>query len=119
MRILIGIVAFIIWTFVSIQWYVCGIKELCKDKITYNVPIASENLPVDTTVKEQTIIKDEPSPKFRIDRLNVYFPFAKSETDLHANLIDSMNMLVQRSHRTHFKPDLDHHDLLVVAKNFS
>ena len=44
MKILIGIVVFIIWIFVSIQWYVCGIKELCKEKTSLNEPIATGNL---------------------------------------------------------------------------
>lgn len=32
MRILIGILMFAAWLGISINWYVCGIKELCDDK---------------------------------------------------------------------------------------
>lgn len=31
MRILIGILMFVVWLGVSIKWYVCGIKELCNN----------------------------------------------------------------------------------------
>ncbi len=94
MRFLIGIIAFLVWGGVCIQWYVCGIKELCTDKVEVLSNKADEKQQtkdsVTTTPEKETI-----SPvTFSFSQTAIYFPFAKSESKIDKNKIDSLKIIV-------------------------
>ncbi|MBN1252251.1 MAG: OmpA family protein [Bacteroidales bacterium] len=88
MKTLLGIFIFIIWTFISIEWYVCGIKELCKTE-EIEKPVIIKNTP-----NEQLIKKDSTTVKFDFENLTIYFPFSKTETEISDNLKDSIFVFV-------------------------
>jgi outer membrane protein OmpA-like peptidoglycan-associated protein len=94
MRFLIGIIAFLIWGGVCIQWYVCGIKELCNDEIEAVSKKADEKL----QTKDSTIITPEketvPAVEFTFTKTAVYFPFAKSVAKIDAGKTDSLKKMV-------------------------
>ncbi|NJO88749.1 MAG: OmpA family protein [Chloroflexia bacterium] len=100
MRILIGIIAFIIWGGVCIQWYVCGIKELCNEKVEVvnkkaDVELQTKDSIIDTPKKETV-----PLVVFSFSQTAIYFPFAKSESKIDENKIDSLKTIVAELRNT-------------------
>lgn len=95
MRILIGIIAFVVWGLISVQWYVCGVKGLCNDDekeiLNSTVKIEQENKEsVDTVdVEEPTLVI------FTIKETAIYFPFAKSKTEISKGQEDSLKIIVR------------------------
>lgn len=94
MRIIIGIIAFVIWGLVSVQWYVCGIKGLCnddkKDALSNVAIVEPPNNETDDSVTEVETIP----PVFTIKETAIYFPFAKSITKISKNQKDSLKIIV-------------------------
>ncbi len=83
MRIIIGILVFVVWSSLSTYWYVCKIKGICKDdKVETIEPVKQEIVKKITTEKKQV--------HFDFENLTIYFPFAKSKTDLSQELTDSI-----------------------------
>ena len=91
MRILIGIIAFVVWGGVSIQWYVCGVKQLCNEAVKKESDeLVITEQPTDTLINK----KELETITFSVSEIAVYFPFAKSYTEISKNLSDSMNVIV-------------------------
>jgi len=86
MRIIIGILVFVVWSSMSTYWYVCKIKNICKDeKITKVEPI----------VKQEIVKETEPEKiqiKFDFTKLIIHFPFAQSEANISEELSDSIKI---------------------------
>lgn len=100
MRILIGVIAFIVWGGISIQWYVCGVKGLCGDKTT------AVNSPVDNIQQQVVELNDSTEvdivtrPKLTVKELAVYFPYAKSKKKLNDSQVDSLKIIVHELKNT-------------------
>ncbi len=89
MRTIIGILVFIVWSSASTYWYVCKIKEICKeDKVAISEPIKQE------IIKE--IEPEETQVHFDFNTLTIYFPYAKANTKLSQALTDSIKTFSEK-----------------------
>jgi len=89
MRIIIGILVFVVWSSASTYWYVCKIKEICNnDKVTTVEPVKQE---IVEKIKPE---KDE--VHFDFTTLTVYFPFAQAKADLSSELADSIKIFSEK-----------------------
>ncbi len=89
MRIIIGVLVFVVWSSLSTYWYVCKIKEICKDeKITKVEPVKQE------VVKK--IVPEKTKIQFDFETLTIYFPFAQSEAILSEELSDSIKIFSKK-----------------------
>lgn len=97
MRILIGIIAFIVWALIGTQWYVCGIKGLCGETIAKTeVSDTLQDLKANVIIAEVPE-KDSIETKATIEKLTIYFPFAKSEAVLTTGIKDSLKTFAKES----------------------
>lgn len=122
MKILIGIISFILWSLVSIQWYVCGIKGLCNDeKLSENGTDKIVEPPVSTTESKKDsastiiysdttnnttksesddVISDESKSTFSIEKMAINFHFAKTKATITNSQKDSLRTVVKEINAT-------------------
>ena len=55
MRIIIGILVFVAWSSLSTYWYVCKIKEICKDEKTTNVEPVKQEIVKETALEKTQV----------------------------------------------------------------
>jgi len=93
MRILIGIIVFVGWGLISVQWYVCGVKGLCNDNETVQNDVVILNQNATDSINEASEVDSVPVD-FTIKQISIYFPFAKSKTKINETLQDSLKMII-------------------------
>ena len=89
MRTIIGILVFVVWSSASTYWYVCKIKEICKE----------EKAAIVEPIKQEVIEKTEPEKTqvhFDFNTLTIYFPYAKASTKLSQGLTDSIKIFSEK-----------------------
>ncbi len=121
-RVLIGIIGFVLWSLVSVQWYVCGVKGLCgedtvkvndTDKITETTVsndraknsevstsklednVAVKNTAAEKDAKAELVDKEKTTVKFSIEKASVFFPFAKTKAYISKKQKDSFRKLAK------------------------
>ncbi len=67
-RVLIGIIGFVLWSLVSVQWYVCGVKGLCGED---TVKVNDTDKITETTVSNDRAKKTEVSTSKLADTVAV------------------------------------------------
>ncbi len=114
-KVLIGIIGFVLWSLVSVQWYVCGVKGLCDkdavdandtakimetvvsdDKAKDDVSVAKieDSIAVEE-VKQEPVVKEKTAVKFSIEKAVIFFPFAKTKAHISKKQKDSFRKLAQ------------------------
>ncbi len=114
-KVLIGIIGFVLWSLVSVQWYVCGVKGLCdKDAVDANdtakimeTAVSNDKAKDDVSVakiedsiaveevKKEPVVKEKTAVKFSIEKAVIFFPFAKTKAHISKKQKDSFRKLAQ------------------------
>ncbi len=107
------LIAFVAWCFLSTNWYVCTIKQLCKDtqviattSITEPIEVSTEPIPIDSPQvpllsdkKDMIATTDKKvAQHYEVEELGgkviIHFPSASAVPELDAELEDYLNGFV-------------------------
>ncbi len=117
-KVLIGIIGFVLWCLVSVQWYVCGVKGLCDggtvkandtDKITQTTVSKDESVKEEVSkanfkdtaaiknakVEQVPTVAEKKAVKFSIEKAAIFFPFAKTKAYIGKKQKDSFRKLAK------------------------